>query len=114
MRPEILGEPISDNLSKDQEYSRLFWERMTEGKRPEYRENKRLNMMEIINDAVTKQKGRFSLFVTRSPEGKFDEADRENISAYREVAKEMGYILGPVTHNGGNETASGMLVKIKP
>ena len=105
---------IEKNLNRDENYSRRFWARMTKGKRPEYLEDKRQAMMGIINDAIAKQNGRLSIFVTRSLEGRFDEEDREQLSAFRELAKEMGYVLGPMTHNGENETASGILTKIKP
>lgn len=112
------GGPAGDNLSKDETYSRRFWNRMIEGKRieylSEYLKDKRRAMMGIISDAVNKQNGCLSIFVNRSAEGRFDDQDREQISAFRELAKEMGYVLGPMTHNGENETASGFLTKIKP
>lgn len=78
----------NDPTNKDTEYADRFWVRQPEGMRD--------IMIGKINTAVEKEGGIFSLFA--DPAG-ISEHDKEKMSAYRALAKELGYEIGQYKFN---------------
>lgn len=86
-------------LDKDDVYADRFWEKnKVEGLREA--------MVENIRRAI--KVGYFGQFV--SPNG-IDEKDRENLSAYRKLARELGYEMGPYTFDANTYIAKAALRK---
>ena len=85
---------------KDAEYSKRFWEGQPDGMREA--------MIENIKSAASS--GTFSMFAIM--EG-FSEKDKEKMSAYRSLAKEIGYEIGPIKLNRQTGTASAEIRKIE-
>ena len=86
------GEELSEEESRDLEYATRFWESQPSGMREAMREN-----IEIAAQA-----GSISSFV--DPKG-ISEKDKEKLSAYRVLAKEMGYEVGQYVTNRDSYTA---------
>jgi hypothetical protein len=87
------GRRISEEDARDYEYATRFWKRGQP-------ETMRQNMTEIIEKAV--QEGTFYLFVDQE---EMTDEDKERISAYRVLAKQIGYRVGGFTHQPGKPTA---------
>lgn len=88
---------------KDEEYARRFWERG----RPE---GLREVMTDIVRKAAEQENGSIGSFV--SPEG-IDEKDREKLSAYRQLARSLGYEVGQYVFSPDGYTAQASIKKPK-
>lgn len=102
------GKEISDAVAQDQSYARRFWEGFllrgrTEGVIPD--------TIEAMRVSITKaaERGQFGVLVDSHG---ITEKDKERISAYREVARTMGYQIGPLRFNPEEFTAMGPITKI--
>lgn len=109
--PKRPGVPVyvdisGNSITKDQSYSDDFWsKRHPEG----YKEA----MMETIKIEITR--GIFANFVsgTKTSNGfELDEESKEKLSAYRILADEMGYVIGPFKYNENAGTVEAE-IKIK-
>jgi hypothetical protein len=85
------GRRIPREEAVDYEYAATFW-----AKQPKAMER---TMMDIIEHAA--QEGTFWLFVDQE---RMTDEDKERISAYRVLAKQMGYRLGGFSHQPGEPT----------
>lgn len=76
------GESLSPKDARDMAYAARFWERQPDG------------MLQVAKENLAKatESGQFSMVI--SPNGP-DESDKEKMSAYRQLAKELGYDFGP-------------------
>ena len=83
------GEKISDTETQDQIYAAKHWESLQSRGNDKLVEGMRLAMQENIEKAV--ELGKIGLFVNKDG---FDEKDKEKMSAYRQLAKRMGYEIG--------------------
>jgi hypothetical protein len=93
-------------LDKDEAYSMLFWQK---DQPPGLREA----MEQSLDTAI--QKGVFSTFVggTERPDGgfEFDQDSKEKLSAYRILARERKYQIGPFRYLHGSGTAQATIIK---
>jgi len=86
-------------LDKDKVYAERFWER---------------NKVQGLKDAMVEnirhaaERGQFSIFV--SPDG-ISEDDKEKLSAYRQIARELGYEMGAYIFNKDTYGATAPLTK---
>lgn len=89
-----------NSVGKDAEYARQFWERgQPEGMREAMIRN-------IVDAATTGTKGIFA------GSAGFDERDKQKMSAYRELAREMGYEIGPFQLDRPTGVASAAIRKL--
>lgn len=99
--------------SKDAVYAAQFWDQMSWDKGDVFATSMKEAMKTSIESAAKTigpdGNGQFSLFVT--PEG-MAEKDKQKISAYRELAKEMGFQIGPLKRNEKSGTATGTIRKL--
>ncbi len=87
------GNRISETEARDIDYATRFWRQQPAGQKQA--------MQEIIQNQV--ELGKFSLFV--SPSG-ISEGDEEKLSAYRLLAREMGYEIGSFHFNPNAHTVT--------
>ncbi len=103
---EYRGGKVLDN---DEAYSMMFWAQ----KRPE---GLREAMEQYLDSAI--KTGEFSSFAgaTKTPEGKveLDQDSKEKLSAYRMLAREKGYAIGPFKYNEGATTVQAPITKAGP
>lgn len=66
-------------------------------------------MTEIVHDAIASGYGSISCFVSMTG---FDEKDLEKLSAYRVLARELGYEVGHYVLNPREGTASAPISRI--
>ncbi|MFA6047700.1 MAG: hypothetical protein WCV59_01160 [Parcubacteria group bacterium] len=92
--------PPQNNADKDLEYTRKFQENMIAGQREVMEKH-------IVESA---QAGSISIFTSREV---FDEEDKQKMSAFRTLAKKMGYEIGQFTINKGHDTATASIKKIE-
>lgn len=90
------GTPISE----DEEYSRRFWDK---GQPKEMRST----MIGILESSI--QNGHFSSFV--DPSG-ITEYDKEKLSAYRILARELGYTIGQFSFNKKSYIATAPIFRL--
>jgi hypothetical protein len=97
---------------QDSQYATAFWVRMKQ-KGDAFVASMREAMKSPIESAIKtigpNGEGQFAIFVT--PEGMTDE-ERQKISAYREIAREMGYQIGPLKRNERSGTSTGIIRKL--
>ena len=85
------GQMIPKKEAVDLDYAASFWKNQPEGMEQ--------TMMSVIE--TTAQEGTFWQYVDQE---KMTDKDKEKISAYRVLAKQMGYSLGGFTHQSGKPT----------
>jgi len=91
------GEEISPDLSKDTEWSAKFWSHQPKGMRE----------VMIENIEAAEGGGRLSIMIS-SEGGDLPDIDKERLSAYRQLVRELGYEVGEFEINrapGGAGTA---------
>lgn len=107
---ELQGKPIQgldgqwydkfgEAIGKDEVYSEQFWDHQPEGMREA--------MIENIESAA--QKGSFSIFAGHNG---IEDHDKEKMSAYRFLAKELGYVVGPFYYNKSTYVVNATITKI--
>jgi len=101
-----LGEKISDAEVLDQTYAAKHWESIQNQGNQKFVEGKRSAMQEIIEGAA--EEGKIGMFVNQQG---FDEKDKAKMSAYRQLAKRMGYEIGEWVLNKSAGTATAEIKK---
>ena len=100
--PSSTSEPVTaeDQEDRDQLYAAKFWENQPKG------------MREVMaaNIETALKKGQFASFV--SPNG-LDEKDKAKLSAYRQLARDLGYEMGQFTAHPESHTVSAPVSKIQ-
>src|SRR3989338_545484 len=129
---EMVGNPKKDSdgqwynkfvekISQDDAYSDLFWEKQKKlGNKPELIEKQKAVMAGIIKDAIKPGEtvGKFGHAVeqvggmTQELEKGIPESDKEKLSAYRVLAKELGYEIGLFQKNPKNWTVTAEIKKL--
>lgn len=112
---------LGEKISQDEAYSDLFWERQKKlGNKPELIEKQKAAMAGIIKDCVKPGEtvGKFSHAIeqvggmTQELEKGIPESDKEKLSAYRVLAKELGYEIGLFQKNPENWTVTAEIKKL--
>jgi hypothetical protein len=98
LRAELRGQP-----DKDKEYSDRFWERNQ--KIPGIKDS----MIESLKNAIARGDPQFQVFVTNTG---LTQEDKEKLSTYRAIAREIGVNLGPFRLNKKSGTAAADVVRI--
>lgn len=92
-------------IGRDEAYSRMFWVDQPTTMRETMKQN-----VEIAF-----RNGLMAMFVTgqKTPEGKIDigQNDKEKLSAYRVLAKEMGYTIGSYEYKEKSGTVTATITK---
>lgn len=101
----------SREVDRDEEYSIMFWKHTKE--RGLNSEAVREQMLKSLEVGI--QSGIFSIFVNvrKTPKGEvdFDEETKEKLSAYRMLAKEKGYSIGPFQYHEKSGTAQAQITR---
>jgi hypothetical protein len=94
------GETISESEAKDSEYASRFWQN-----------NQSPGLREAMQDNIQSraESGSFGIFVDSQG---ITESDKEKLSAYRQLAREMGYEIGPFRFNANSYTATAEIKKV--
>ncbi len=102
------NEPLGAKESTDMEYAAKFWNRQDKNLSPKYAGQLRESMRGNIESAVNGKRGSIGSFV--DPTGVTEE-DKEKLSAYRVLAKEMGYEVGDYAFDKRSHVASAQISK---
>ncbi len=86
--PEQQERDRLSRISKDVAYAMRYWEKRTDP-------NTRKTMEEILTTALSKGAFHIAVYISPNPADGISEKDKEKLSAYRLLADEMGYELGP-------------------
>ena len=89
------GEVLDFNKAQDMDYAARFWARSQPT-------GMRENMMTIVESSANQNPPQLASFI--DPSG-ITEKDKEKLSAYRVLAEEMGYEVGPYVLNNRSYTA---------
>lgn len=92
------GKPFESDRQRDLNYASRFWRRQPPGMKNTMEENIR----------QAEKAGTFNVFVDRSG---ITEYDKEKLSAYRELAQQMGYKIGQFQYNERAWTVSAPIEK---
>lgn len=95
------GEALDSNKAQDMDYAARFWTRSQPT-------GMRENMMTIIESSANQDPPQLASFI--DPSG-ITEKDKEKLSAYRVLAEEIGYEVGPYVLNKRSHTALAPLRK---
>jgi hypothetical protein len=98
------------SVDRDTQYAEKYWQlRAEHGDKPKLIEGIKQSFRQSILDAANSDEKRLAIFVAAE---NFSEEERAKISAYRVLAKELGYEIGPYKISKGSGTAMAEIKKL--
>lgn len=97
-----------DRENRDRKYADMFWE-----DNKNIKEKMRRTMMEIIENSINHETGEGTLYLQAVSRTGIKEKDKARLSAYRILAREMGYEIGEFVFDKKTDVVRASIKKLK-